>query len=155
MPFVKGTNIDLRVKSKDLFSTLAPIEYDGRDEKFIIPEGFVTDLASVPRLFTVAIPRYGTYTRAAILHDMLCVRSHQGLFNRHDADGIFRRVLREEGVGKVLRACLWAGVRMGGRMSDATAKEWLQVILVVLGSLTITGGGLAILYESINLILSS
>ncbi|HEY5171135.1 MAG TPA: DUF1353 domain-containing protein, partial [Acidimicrobiia bacterium] len=33
---------------------------------------FSTDLASVPRSLTWLFPRYGKYTKAAVLHDYLC-----------------------------------------------------------------------------------
>jgi hypothetical protein len=33
---------------------------------------FTTDLASVPRVLTWLFPRYGMYTKAAVLHDYLC-----------------------------------------------------------------------------------
>jgi len=33
---------------------------------------FSTDLASVPRSLTWLFPRYGKYTKAAVLHDFLC-----------------------------------------------------------------------------------
>src|SRR5262245_18238032 len=44
---------------------------------------FKTDLASVPRCLTWLFPRYGKYTKAAVVHDYLC----QNFRNRQaDAD---------------------------------------------------------------------
>lgn len=36
-----------------------PLTYQGRDDPFVVPAGFETDFASVPRAFTWLIPRYG------------------------------------------------------------------------------------------------
>src|SRR5262245_38142541 len=40
-------------------------------DPFTVPAGFVTDLASIPRIFWSALPRDGEYAYAAILHDYL------------------------------------------------------------------------------------
>jgi hypothetical protein len=133
VPFTLDSHVDLRATTRGRWVTLAPITYCGATETFLVPPGFTTDLASVPRAFTVFVPRYGTYTRAAVLHDLLCVQAHHGLFRRRDADGIFRRVLREEGVHPVLRWTMWAAVRAGGRMSGADARQWAAVSAIGLG----------------------
>lgn len=36
-----------------------------------VPEGFVTDFASVPRLFWNILPPWGVYGKAAVVHDFL------------------------------------------------------------------------------------
>jgi Protein of unknown function (DUF1353) len=96
------------------WKTIDPIEYTGgRGDHFYIEPGFHTDFASVPRVFAWFIPRYGRYTRAAILHDHLAARARRGDFPWRDADGIFRRVMREDGVPFLQRWVMWAGVRWG------------------------------------------
>ena len=73
------------------------------------------------------IPRYGVYTKAAILHDYLCERHP---VSRRDADGIFRRALRELGVSVLRRWMMWAAVRAGGHWSGAGVGQgalWLLV----------------------------
>lgn len=104
--------------------------YQGAEDRFTVPAGFRTDFASVPTVFTWLIPRYGIYTRAAVLHDFLCALVRAGVFTQVDADGIFRRVLRELGVSLPRRWMMWAAVRAGYRMSGATGKDWLQWLLV-------------------------
>lgn len=104
--------------------------YEGKYELFRIPSGFSTDFASVPRAFTWLIPRYGTYTRAAILHDYLCARERVGLFTSADADGIFRRVLRELGVSLPRRWLMWAAVRTRSHMRGATGGDWMRWFVV-------------------------
>ncbi|WP_458688429.1 DUF1353 domain-containing protein [Nocardia tengchongensis] len=75
----------------------------------------------------------GAYTRAAIVHDYLC--GHAPV-DRSDADGIFRRMLRECGVSAPQRWMMWAAVRFGGRMSGVdglTAREREVVAMVAEG----------------------
>jgi hypothetical protein len=114
-----------------------PLVYEGKRERFVVAAGFETDYASVPRLFTWLFARDAVYTPAAILHDYLCVEAYAGLFSRRDADGVFRRVLREAGVDPVTRYALWAAVRVGGmawgywvsgRIIDPpVGREWPQL----------------------------
>lgn len=47
---------------------------DGRDsgQWVTVPAGYLTDGASVPRLLWSAIPPWGPYGQAAVVHDLLC-----------------------------------------------------------------------------------
>ena len=116
MPFVGGEVALRQVSAKD-WRLLEDLVYEGKQETLRVhggeTDGFKTDLASVPRAFTWLIPRYGRYTRAAILHDFLCREAHAGRFSRYDADGIFRRTMRELGVGFLRRWLMWIAVRFG------------------------------------------
>ncbi|TLE09375.1 DUF1353 domain-containing protein [Helicobacter bilis] len=38
-----------------------------------VEKGFITDFASVPRIFWSIYPPFGRYTKCAVLHDRLCV----------------------------------------------------------------------------------
>jgi hypothetical protein len=96
-----------------------------------VPAGFVTDFASVPGLFTWLVPRYGRFTKAAILHDFLCDEAKEGRFIRSQADGIFRRVMRELGVGFIRRWVMWAAVRLGSGWGVFQPNFW-QFLLVLL-----------------------
>lgn len=46
-------------------------EHPKTKQRFEVPRGFVTDLASVPRLFWMALPPCGNYTPAAVVHDYI------------------------------------------------------------------------------------
>ncbi|MBF6330090.1 DUF1353 domain-containing protein [Nocardia transvalensis] len=105
-----------------------PIEYRGRYQRFVVPAGFSTDFASVPRVLVWLIPRYGAYTRAAILHDYL---SRTGAVSRADADALFRTALGDCGVSVPRRWMMWAGVRSGSRLSGATPREVGLFLLVI------------------------
>jgi hypothetical protein len=98
-------------------------------------EPFVTDLASVPQSLTWLVPRYGKYTKAAILHDYLSQTVGQEtiavyptptttakrdapssdvqqirLDDRSDADEIFRLAMTELGVPWARRWLMWSAV---------------------------------------------
>jgi hypothetical protein len=59
------------------------------------------------------LPTYGRYTRPAILHDYLCCLSSRGEFQRVQADGLFRKSMRELDVAFLKRWLMWAAVRIG------------------------------------------
>lgn len=106
---------------------LEPVCYAGNDQNFLVPEGYVTDFASVPRICIWLIPKYGLYTQAAILHDYLltdCLPA--GKVSSNDADGLFRRALRELGVPPVRRWLMWTGVRWGALFSTYRRRGWAR-----------------------------
>ena len=134
MPFVTDTFVVAQVDHKN-WCLVESLVYEGAHESFVVPSGFRTDFATVPRFAQWLIPTYGVYTRAAILHDWLCVLGHAGSFNRRDADGIFRRTLRELSVSATRRWLMWCAVRAGSRMSDATFREWLTCLAIAVPAL--------------------
>ncbi|MFD6158194.1 DUF1353 domain-containing protein [Nocardia sp. NPDC060256] len=108
-----------------------PLVYQGASEEFVIPAGFRTDFASVPRALVWLVPRYGAYTRAAILHDYL--RSTHAV-SIADADGIFRRCLRELGVAVPRRWMMWAAVRLASGLTGASFGDVATWILIAVPS---------------------
>lgn len=85
--------------------------YRGAWQTFTVPQSFTTDFASVPRILWPLFPPYGRHTRAAVLHDWLYMQRRT---SRADADGIFRRVMREEGVPAWRRWAMYGAVRALG-----------------------------------------
>jgi hypothetical protein len=126
MVFVDGDVVVRQVDAKQ-WELREPVVYQGARETFTVPTGFRTDFASIPRLVVWLIPRYGLYTRSAILHDYLCKTE---VVDRADADGLFRRSMRELGVSIPRRWMMWAGVRLASRMSHADVKQWLAFLVV-------------------------
>jgi hypothetical protein len=110
MPFIDCDIVVKQIGDKD-FELVEPVTYAGNTQTFVVPAGFRTDLASVPRAFVWLLPRYGRYTRAAILHDYLWHNSASLNVTRADADGIFRRAMRELDVPFLRRWMMWAAVR--------------------------------------------
>ncbi|MFE3793680.1 DUF1353 domain-containing protein [Nocardia tengchongensis] len=129
MPFLGEQAIVVEEVDAVRWRLQAPLTYRAATDVFHVPVGFLTDFASVPRPLIWLIPRYGAYTRAAIVHDYLCEHAP---VDRSDADGIFRRMLRECGVSAPQRWMMWAAVRFGGRMSGAGLREWLLFLLIAL-----------------------
>ncbi|WP_370323858.1 DUF1353 domain-containing protein [Euzebya sp.] len=126
MPFVSG-DVVVKQLTSSTWELVETVVYQGREETFEVPAGFVTDFASVPRVFTWLLPRYGTYTRAAILHDWFC---DTGVVSRADADGLFRRMMRELGVSVVRRWMMWAAVRAASHLRGASPQEvgWFALV---------------------------
>lgn len=104
-----------------------PFEYHvGAEESgdvITVPRGFTTDFASVPRPFWSLFPPWGTYGKAAVLHDYLYViqgvrGSTEQLFHRTrsraECDGIFLEAMKVLGVNIVTRTALWSAVRTWG-----------------------------------------
>ena len=92
---------------------LAPLAYDASDGiAYIVPPGFVTDFASVPRAWWWLIPPTGRYAAAAALHDWLYA-GDRGV-TRRQADALFREAMEVAGVSRWTRTIMYAAVRVGG-----------------------------------------
>ena len=123
--FSPGSTVDVRQVDDQNWKTLRALTYHAKAEEFKVPIHERTDFASVPRVFVWFIPRYGRYTKAAILHDYLCsVAVPAGRISRIDADGIFRQALRELGVPFLRRWIMWAAVRWGALTNAAGRRNW-------------------------------
>lgn len=78
------------------------------NETFLIPAGFSTDFASIPRFAHVLLPKNGEYDAPAVLHDWLY---YAALTNRDTADFIFLEAMEVLGVPKWKRVLLYRAVR--------------------------------------------
>lgn len=81
-----------------------------------VPQGFVTDLASVPRLPVAYFLAGGMAHAAAVVHDWLYT-THQ--VERAAADAVFREACQACGVSAWRAWVMWLGVRAGGASSWA------------------------------------
>lgn len=83
-------------------------------QPIVIPAGFMTDGASVPRGLWNLFPPFGRYNKASLLHDFLY---HAGGMNmaritRRQADDIFLAAMVSLGVPGWQRWAMYAGVRI-------------------------------------------
>jgi hypothetical protein len=84
-----------------------------------VPKGFVTDFASIPRIFWSMLRPDGDYTYPAIIHDHLYWAQDR---SRQVADEIFRFAMEDFGIASTPAAAIFNAVRVGGGSAwDANA----------------------------------
>lgn len=105
----------------------------GGEGTITIPAGFVTDLASIPRLVTNLFPPDGPWTEAAVVHDALYytrgganpwygrkIISRPTPYARAEADDILREAMADLDVPVIKRNIIWSAVRVGGARAYGT-----------------------------------
>lgn len=100
---------EVNVGEWELAHDLLYIDDDG--EEWLIPQGQRTDMASTPRGLWPWFPPFGTYSKAAVVHDCL-YRSHRA--TRREADAIFYRAMIACGTARWRARVMWWGVRCFG-----------------------------------------
>lgn len=84
----------------------------------VIPEGFINDLASIPRIFRSIVPQIGKHRGAAVVHDYLYSRKGKmkgGVtLTRKQCDKIFLEAMKVAGVRFTRRHVMYQAVRVGG-----------------------------------------
>ena len=86
--------------------------YVGKEDsgdKVMVPKGFNTDLASVPPIARMLIPKSGKYNQAAVVHDYLY---HTMERPRKEADKIFLEAMKVLGVPFWKRHVMHKAVRL-------------------------------------------
>lgn len=103
---------------------------DGDKNKVVIvPRGFLTDGATVPRLLWGIIPPWGKYGQAVVLHDYLC--EFAGFWNygqwetirREDADLTFKSALKELGVNSLTSHLMYGAVSLFTKFAKFRGKS--------------------------------
>lgn len=104
---------DMSRDGRGTWQLLGPLVYESNlaGQVFVVPEGTVTDLASVPRIPVAYLLTGGLAHAAAVVHDWLYT-SHT--VSRAMADAVFREAARVLGVTGPQAWLMWAGVRIGG-----------------------------------------
>lgn len=116
--FIDGTNQMVLLTSVSFLDTKSGFRYH-------LPEGFISDGASIPRFFWrwVGHPFEESHRNESILHDYLCKYGQRLLVSRLEADGIFRRALIEHGDKSRFQCWLfWVGVRLGAMLGVGVPK---------------------------------
>lgn len=69
------TPAQLEMLDDNKWKVITPFQYHlgcyPSENIIIVPAGFITDLATIPRLFWTIMPPNGDYAKAAIIHDFL------------------------------------------------------------------------------------
>lgn len=105
----------LEMLDRYLWRVYEPFEFylsDDNSDVIEVPAGFITDLATIPRIFWSVMPPDGKYAKAAIIHDYLY---DNGLRTKKEADNIFLDGMTVLGVPKWKRAIMYCAVRLFGR----------------------------------------
>ena len=81
-----------------------------------VTKGFVTDYASIPRIFRPIVLPYGKHSGASVVHDYLYSKGCNLNIERKKADKIFLEILKEEGVNSILARLMYIAVRIFGKI---------------------------------------
>ena len=103
----------IRYSRDGKFKLVADWKVKYKDHLFIVPAGFETDLATIPRVLSPFFPRVGDNLPAAILHDYLYAEK---MFSRKMADEIFNEMMKKFGVKTWRRVMMYYAVRGFGWM---------------------------------------
>jgi hypothetical protein len=125
------------VDSRD-WRLLSDLVFKTKDVEYRVPEGYVTDFASVPRATAWLYPRTGLHSKAAVLHDWLITHMlPTGYITSTHVDWMFYQAMKASGVSFPRRWVMWAGVRLGAignpkrrRGSLRTLPRLLLVLLL-------------------------
>ena len=82
------------------------------EEIITVPEGFRTDLASVPRVLWSIFPPHGPWANAAVIHDYLY---QTGYKTKKYADRVFLEAMTVLKVPKTTRTLMYWAVRIFGK----------------------------------------
>lgn len=126
-----------------------------RDDEYgelLVPhdvDDFLTDLTSVPAIFTWLVPKSGHHLPAALVHDGLVhppgdptyVSTDGHEIDRVGADRVFRAAMRDSGTGFVRRWLVWSAVTLGtiwhGSVEWSTARHWRYRAAMILTLITV------------------
>ncbi|HAF44718.1 MAG TPA: phage tail protein [Gallionellaceae bacterium] len=110
------TPANLRMLDNFKWELLTPFQYHignlPSDDVIEVPAGFVTDLASTPRLLWTILPPHGQYAKAAILHDYLY---DNATGSKRYADDVYLEAMEVLGVATWRRRVMYWAVRWFGK----------------------------------------
>lgn len=134
MPFIDAP-LDVRKVGDRVWKLLAPVIYRGDYGRYVVPAGYVTDFASVPRLLWILFPQSGRWDAAAVVHDWLITNGLLGEVDITSAhvDAEFRGALKAVNVGFIRRWLMWAGVRWAAVANRVRRPGWWKTLPQLLG----------------------
>lgn len=103
--------LKLRFVDGDTWEVLEDFPYEGERWTGVVPAGFQTDLASVPRGLWNLFPKAGPYAPAAVVHDYLYETKP---VSKADADWTFWEYMERLGIPWLQRTTMYLAVRLFG-----------------------------------------
>lgn len=87
-------------------------QWDKKPIRINVPAGFMSDLATIPKI--PGFPKAGgtLWDDAAIVHDLACNMAKKKTITYGDADGIFYDAMIERGCSKFTATVFWTCVRL-------------------------------------------
>lgn len=120
---------DLQKKGRTLAVVTKPYTYyhevKGTEIVVTVPEGFVTDFASIPGPAQALIQPFGRHAPAAVLHDFLYALGQRKA--RAYADRLFLHAMKESGVPYWRRSVMYRMVRFFGGGGYSLDEDWAFV----------------------------
>jgi hypothetical protein len=105
-----------------LYDRLIYVSTDGRE--YVVPKGFCTDGASIPRAFWNVLRPFDKYIEAAVLHDYLYAHPEAYSVDRKLADDLFLEAMEACGVRPWKRRVIWNAVRcFASSRYEGSSKE--------------------------------
>ncbi len=93
-------------------------------ETFIaVPEGFVTDFASIPPGLRGMLPPNGPYAKAAVIHDYMYEFANDYGWSREYADLVFKEGMERLKVNFFTRWLMYTAVRVFGNKNFGNVSE--------------------------------
>lgn len=98
---------------RQLYQVLSPLTYksDLISDPITVPKGFITDLASVPRIWILYDELGDIAQMPGVVHDYLYSNN---ITSRKVADKILYEAMRVTGISKLKSKLFYWGVRIGG-----------------------------------------
>ncbi len=146
---VAGPWVTLHQVDRSSFRLVGSLTYTDGEGSTVVPDParpgercWTTDLASVPFVVWGQLAPFGRQTRAAIVHDYACRRTHEdftrgaaALRYRERADRQFLHGLLDDDVPRLRALLMWAGVSIGRIVSHAhPALALLLVVQLIVGA---------------------
>lgn len=96
------------------YTLVQPLSYESTllAGLIVVPSGFKTDLASIPRGLWNILPKSGKYDRAAVIHDFLYQTNR--IASRAQADAVLNEAMAVCEVPTWQRWIIYSAVRLGG-----------------------------------------
>ena len=120
---IKDLGVNPKANNRTLYELMKPLTFEftvngSGGIKIKVPKGFVTDFASIPRVFWSIFPPNGNYVKASVIHDYLyrlvgC--------SRFFADAVFREAMFQLKVSTWKRLALYYVVRIFGGLARQIA----------------------------------